>query len=153
MFSLPGILAYLFIFWRYGDLNYCQFCSGYFGDGGLTNFLPRLVLNHDPPKVARIIGRSHQCSVDFGFDILHGVTGLNLEIVGVAGQNLDKDLHLLGHLVKESFLGKVDGTGFGLRALDLLWKQSTRAHSLPFLALVDFSDSILPFLLGANIRP
>jgi hypothetical protein len=25
------------------------FCSGYFEDGGLTNYLPRLASNHDPP--------------------------------------------------------------------------------------------------------
>jgi hypothetical protein len=28
------------------------FCSGYFGDRGLTNFLPRLALNHDPPNLS-----------------------------------------------------------------------------------------------------
>jgi hypothetical protein len=25
------------------------FCCGYFGDGGLINYLPRLALNHSPP--------------------------------------------------------------------------------------------------------
>jgi hypothetical protein len=41
------------------------FCSDYFGDGGLTNYLPGLAENHDPPnlasQVARITGMSHQC--------------------------------------------------------------------------------------------
>jgi hypothetical protein len=39
------------------------FCSGYFGDGGLWNYLPGLASNHDPPdltsQVCRIIGVSH----------------------------------------------------------------------------------------------
>jgi hypothetical protein len=29
----------------------CPFCSGYFGDGGLENYLPGLALNHDPPNL------------------------------------------------------------------------------------------------------
>jgi hypothetical protein len=44
------------------------FCSGYFGDGGLVNYLPGLTSNHDPPlppisasQVARIIGVSYWC--------------------------------------------------------------------------------------------
>jgi hypothetical protein len=28
------------------------FWSGYFGDGGLTNSLPRVALNHDPPDLS-----------------------------------------------------------------------------------------------------
>jgi hypothetical protein len=27
------------------------FCSGYFGDGGLLNYLPGLASNHDPPEL------------------------------------------------------------------------------------------------------
>ena len=30
----------------------------------------------------------------FGFDILHGITGLDLEGEGLAGQDLHKDVHL-----------------------------------------------------------
>jgi hypothetical protein len=29
-----------------------QFCSDYFGDGGLINYLPRLASNHDPPDLS-----------------------------------------------------------------------------------------------------
>jgi hypothetical protein len=33
--------------------NTCNpFFSGYFGDGGLMNYLPKLALNHDPPKLS-----------------------------------------------------------------------------------------------------
>jgi hypothetical protein len=43
--------------------NSSPFCSGYFGDGGLTNCLSGLALNFDPPdlfsQVASIIGMSH----------------------------------------------------------------------------------------------
>jgi hypothetical protein len=28
------------------------FCSGYFGDGGLTNYLPGLVSNHNSPNLS-----------------------------------------------------------------------------------------------------
>jgi hypothetical protein len=28
------------------------FCSGYFGDGGLMNYLPGLTLNHDFPDLS-----------------------------------------------------------------------------------------------------
>jgi hypothetical protein len=28
------------------------FCSGYFGDGGLMNYLPRLALNFDSPSLS-----------------------------------------------------------------------------------------------------
>jgi hypothetical protein len=28
------------------------FCSGYFGDGGLENYMPRLVSNCDPPHLS-----------------------------------------------------------------------------------------------------
>jgi hypothetical protein len=28
--------------------TYSPFCSGYFGDGGLKNYLPGLASNHDP---------------------------------------------------------------------------------------------------------
>jgi hypothetical protein len=28
------------------------FCSGYFGDGGLANYLPRLALNQSPPNLS-----------------------------------------------------------------------------------------------------
>jgi hypothetical protein len=39
--------------------------SGYFGDGDLTNYLPRLASNWilliSSSQVARIIGMSHQC--------------------------------------------------------------------------------------------
>jgi hypothetical protein len=31
------------------------FCSGYFGDGGLTNYLTGLVLNHDPPDLRSLL--------------------------------------------------------------------------------------------------
>jgi hypothetical protein len=30
----------------------CPFCSGYFRNGGLTNYLPRLALNLDPPDLS-----------------------------------------------------------------------------------------------------
>jgi hypothetical protein len=40
------------------------FCSGYFGDGGLMNILPKLASHCNPPnlspQVARIIGMSHR---------------------------------------------------------------------------------------------
>jgi hypothetical protein len=46
-----------------------SFCSGYFGDGGLVNYLPWLVLNLDllisASWVARVAGLSHWCSVPF----------------------------------------------------------------------------------------
>jgi hypothetical protein len=44
------------------------FCSGYFGDGGLMNYLPRLASTYHPPdllisasQVAKITDVSHQC--------------------------------------------------------------------------------------------
>jgi hypothetical protein len=40
------------------------FCSGYFGDGCLANYLPWLASKHNPPDLSllsRIIGVSHQC--------------------------------------------------------------------------------------------
>jgi hypothetical protein len=41
------------------------FCSGCFGDGGLKNYLPELILNLDPPHLSlpssyRLTGVSHQ---------------------------------------------------------------------------------------------
>jgi hypothetical protein len=41
------------------------FCSGYFGDGGLTDYLPKLALKSNPSilasQVTRITGMNHQC--------------------------------------------------------------------------------------------
>jgi len=40
-----------------------------------------------------LVRRNPFLVLDFGLDILNGVTGLNLEGDGLAGQSLDKDLH------------------------------------------------------------
>jgi hypothetical protein len=37
------------------------FCSGYFGDGNLENYLPRLALNHDPPDLSLPSGQDYRC--------------------------------------------------------------------------------------------
>jgi hypothetical protein len=33
--------------------TFSSFCSDFFGDGGLMNYLPRLALNHDPPDLSQ----------------------------------------------------------------------------------------------------
>jgi hypothetical protein len=45
-----------------------SFCSGYFGDR-VSNFLPRLASNQDPPNLSlqRITSVSHQCVVGNAF--------------------------------------------------------------------------------------
>jgi hypothetical protein len=50
-----------------------QFCSGYFGDGGLANYLPSLASIHDlylSLQVARITGVSHWCLAEKLFNSL-----------------------------------------------------------------------------------
>jgi hypothetical protein len=38
--------------WHVGNRHSTSspFCSGYFGDGGLTNYLPWLASNYEPPN-------------------------------------------------------------------------------------------------------
>lgn len=59
----------------------------------------------------------------FGFDILHGVTGLDLEGKGLAGQDLHKDVHLFAPLEEKErgYASEILSLG-GLREAMLMGK-------------------------------
>jgi hypothetical protein len=55
--------------------TFSPFCSGYFGDGGLLNYLLRLASKGDPPisasQVATIKSMSHTPPASLNFELAH----------------------------------------------------------------------------------
>jgi hypothetical protein len=54
LFFVLFICVGLFFWWDWGFMlaGALPFWSGYFGDGGLSNYLPSLASNHNPPNLS-----------------------------------------------------------------------------------------------------